>query len=237
MTPPSRRRWTGPRWHRSSGLGEGHAVRAEKRFAVSRRAVATFRSRAAGFTRANSSRSNALARFEPKPLGHRTCGSKRNRAVLAGWRREHQCGRTGHRRGPRSRSLAACTPVRADQHGELRRAVTVFDTKYTYNFWRPVTAIRAADTDGNPLTVPDGDWLSYQNTPPYPDYTCGLTNADGFGAGRAARILRYRPHRLYLHDTRRYYGDRSEASRRRASNPSTRACSAVCISAPAACAG
>ena len=31
-------------------------------------------------------------------------------------------------------------------------AVTVFDTKYTYNFWRPVTAIRAAATDGNPFT-------------------------------------------------------------------------------------
>src|SRR5207249_4602462 len=30
-----------------------------------------------------------------------------------------------------------------------------FDAKYTYNFWRPVTAIRAGDTDGNPGTVPD----------------------------------------------------------------------------------
>ena len=70
-------------------------------------------------------------------------------------------------------------------------AVTVYDTKYTYNFWRPVTAIRAAATDGNPFTTPDGnefttplpdtDWLSYQNTPPYPDYTCGLTNAVGSG--------------------------------------------------------
>ena len=59
--------------------------------------------------------------------------------------------------------------------------VTVFDTKYTYNFWRPVTAIRAGATDGNPFTVADATWLSYQNTPPYPDYTCGLTNATGSG--------------------------------------------------------
>ncbi len=59
--------------------------------------------------------------------------------------------------------------------------VTVFDTKYTYNFWRPGTAIRAGATDGNPLTVADATWLSYQNTPPYPDYTCGLTNATGSG--------------------------------------------------------
>jgi hypothetical protein len=60
-------------------------------------------------------------------------------------------------------------------------AVTVFDTKYTYNFWRPVTAIRKGDTDGNPLTERDSDWLSYQNTPPYPDYTCGLPNNVGSG--------------------------------------------------------
>jgi len=60
-------------------------------------------------------------------------------------------------------------------------AVAVFDTKYTYNFWRPVTAIRAGGTDGNPFTAVDADWLSYQNTPPYPDYTCGLTNNVGSG--------------------------------------------------------
>lgn len=42
--------------------------------------------------------------------------------------------------------------------------ITVFDTKYTYNFWRPATAIRAGATDGNPATAPDPDWLSYQAT-------------------------------------------------------------------------
>src|SRR5262249_10366434 len=33
--------------------------------------------------------------------------------------------------------------------------IASFDTKYTYNYWRPVTAIRAADTDGNPSTIQD----------------------------------------------------------------------------------
>lgn len=65
-------------------------------------------------------------------------------------------------------------------------AVATYDTKYTYNFWRPVTAIRAAGTDGNDATVPDASWLSYQNTPPYPDYTCGLTTV----AGAATEVLR-----------------------------------------------
>ncbi len=64
--------------------------------------------------------------------------------------------------------------------------VAVFDTKFTYNFWRPVTAIRAADSDGNPATTADPDWLSYLSTPPYPDYTCGLTT----NTGAATEVLR-----------------------------------------------
>jgi hypothetical protein len=65
-------------------------------------------------------------------------------------------------------------------------AVAVFDTKYTYNFWRPITAIRAGDTDGNPATEPDPSWLSYLPTPLYPDYTCGLTT----NTGAAVEVLR-----------------------------------------------
>jgi hypothetical protein len=64
--------------------------------------------------------------------------------------------------------------------------VSVFDTKYTYNFWRPVTAIRAGDTDGNPATEPDPAWSSYQPTPAYPDFTCGLTT----NAGAAVEVIR-----------------------------------------------
>jgi hypothetical protein len=64
--------------------------------------------------------------------------------------------------------------------------ITVFDTKYTYNFWRPVTAIRAGAGDGNAATEPDTGWTSYQATPPYPDYTCGLTN----NTGAALEVLR-----------------------------------------------
>jgi hypothetical protein len=48
--------------------------------------------------------------------------------------------------------------------------IASFDTKYAYNFWRPVTAIRAADTDGNPDTVPDSSWTPLINTPNHPSY-------------------------------------------------------------------
>src|ERR1700741_3699559 len=37
--------------------------------------------------------------------------------------------------------------------------IAFYDAKYTYNFWRPVTAIRAAATADNPRTVPDPTWL------------------------------------------------------------------------------
>jgi hypothetical protein len=48
--------------------------------------------------------------------------------------------------------------------------VASFDAKYTYNFWRPVTAIRAADTDGNPDTLPDSTWTPLITTPNHPSY-------------------------------------------------------------------
>ena len=45
-----------------------------------------------------------------------------------------------------------------------------FEAKYDFRFWRPVTAIRAAATDGNRFTDPDENWSSYLVTPPVPDY-------------------------------------------------------------------
>ncbi len=49
--------------------------------------------------------------------------------------------------------------------------IAFYDTKYVYNFWRPVTAIRDAATDGNPQTIPDPAWLpGVGNTTPDPAY-------------------------------------------------------------------
>ena len=45
-----------------------------------------------------------------------------------------------------------------------------FNAKYHFNFWRPVTAIREAATDGNDHTVSDPDWNTYLNTPAIPEY-------------------------------------------------------------------
>ena len=68
---------------------------------------------------------------------------------------------------------------------------TSFGTKYHYGLWRPVTAIRRADEDGNPATEADPGWTTlHPTTPPYPTYsgnaatigaTCATVLADVFG--------------------------------------------------------
>jgi len=48
-----------------------------------------------------------------------------------------------------------------------------WDDKAHWSFWRPITAIRNADLDGNPDTVAQTDWLPFFPTPPYPDHPSG----------------------------------------------------------------
>src|SRR5215203_3944544 len=56
--------------------------------------------------------------------------------------------------------------------------IASFETKYQYNNWRPVTAIREADTDGNPATDPaDPAWTPLRPTPPMPDHVSGHSAA------------------------------------------------------------
>src|SRR5712672_1018039 len=64
--------------------------------------------------------------------------------------------------------------------------IAFYDAKYTYNFWRPVTAIRAAATDGNPETEADSNWLpQVGNTTPDPSYP----GAHAVISGAAAEVL------------------------------------------------
>jgi hypothetical protein len=50
--------------------------------------------------------------------------------------------------------------------------IAVFDAKYTYNFWRPITAIRNGDVDGNDATERDPSWTPFIDTPMHPEYPC-----------------------------------------------------------------
>ncbi|MGD9975614.1 MAG: multicopper oxidase domain-containing protein [Desulfatirhabdiaceae bacterium] len=51
--------------------------------------------------------------------------------------------------------------------------IATFDAKYHYNFWRPVTAIQNADTDGNDSTTVDLSWMPAVMTPNFPEYVAG----------------------------------------------------------------
>ena len=50
--------------------------------------------------------------------------------------------------------------------------LAVFEAKYHYNFWRPVTAIRNGDLDGNDATERDVSWTPFIETPMHPEYPC-----------------------------------------------------------------
>jgi hypothetical protein len=65
-----------------------------------------------------------------------------------------------------ARFLALISVARADAF------VSVFDAKYHYEFWRPITAIRNGDVDDNPGTERDATWQPIDNTPLHPEYPC-----------------------------------------------------------------
>lgn len=66
--------------------------------------------------------------------------------------------------------------------------ICAWDAKFTYHNWRPVTAIRAGDTDGNADTEPDVTWSSLIVTPPFPDYCSGHST---FSAAAATVLAQF----------------------------------------------
>jgi hypothetical protein len=60
--------------------------------------------------------------------------------------------------------------------------IAVFDAKYRYEFWRPITAIRNGDTDGNPATEIDPTWQPLDATPQHPEYPCAHCILSGAAA-------------------------------------------------------
>ncbi len=83
-------------------------------------------------------------------------------------------------------------PLRTAGHGPGRRGIVSWDAKYPFGFWRPITAIRLADADGNPETVPDPDWTPLLVTPPFPTYTSGHSTFSGAPRGSWAFFGRQR---------------------------------------------
>jgi len=67
--------------------------------------------------------------------------------------------------------------------------IAVFDSKYFYAFWRPITAIRNGDQDGNDATQRDATWRPFIDTPMHPEYPCAhCIAAAAYGAVLRAEI-------------------------------------------------
>jgi hypothetical protein len=97
----------------------------------------------------------------------------------------------GHSLVQNARLLALASLVQADAY------IAVFDAKYAYNFWRPLTAIRDGDQDDNEATAPDVAWLPLIDTPMHPEYPCahcinagavGVVLEREFGTGRVKNM-------------------------------------------------
>jgi hypothetical protein len=77
-----------------------------------------------------------------------------------------------------ARTMDLLTAARFEAIGTaavVNALVACWDAKYTYMFWRPVTAIRAGETDGNAKTEPDPAWTPFIVTPSHPEYPAAHT--------------------------------------------------------------
>jgi hypothetical protein len=80
--------------------------------------------------------------------------------------------------------------------------ISVWHAKYRYGYWRPITAIMLADTDGNPATDPDPSWMPlFSPTPAYPEYPSGYTAFEASASRGLENVFHTRHLQLTLNST------------------------------------
>jgi hypothetical protein len=77
-------------------------------------------------------------------------------------------------------------------------SIACFETKYHHNFWRPVTAIRNGDIDGNRRTEADPNWVPLIPTPPFPSYPSAHATLSGCAREVLERAFGKRGHSVTL---------------------------------------
>jgi hypothetical protein len=77
-------------------------------------------------------------------------------------------------------------------------AIASFFNKYHYNWWRPETAIHAGDTDGNPKTDPDPNWVPFIPAPCFPGYPSNHGSLSNAGAEVMRRLYGEAGHAITL---------------------------------------
>ena len=73
--------------------------------------------------------------------------------------------------------------------GTADALIACWRAKYDDAYWRPITAIQLADTDGNDATEPDPAWTPLTATPPYPEYTSGHACITGATSGTVGSLF------------------------------------------------
>ena len=95
--------------------------------------------------------------------------------------------------------------------------ITAWDSKYYYNRWRPIAAIREADTDGNPATVQDTNWVSLVVAPAFPEYVSAHSAFSAAAAGVLSNFfgsddIVFAANEYMNPANRRFYGSFSSAA-------------------------
>ncbi|CAL9580703.1 hypothetical protein SUDANB108_05054 [Streptomyces sp. enrichment culture] len=118
-----------------------------------------------------------LAAYGGRTGSHRTPGQTDTARFFAALDLQGALGDRAVRHGlgiaETARLYAAANTVQADA------VITAWDAKLHYGTWRPVTALREADTDGNPATRPHRRWEPLLTTPAHPDYLSGHATMGG----------------------------------------------------------
>jgi hypothetical protein len=89
--------------------------------------------------------------------------------------------------------------------GSADGAISVWDTKHFYMYWRPITAINEGESDGNPKTIGDLTWKPFLNTPNYPDYSSGANGLTG-AMTRALKLFFHNDHMTFTLTSNSAYG-------------------------------
>ena len=132
---------------------------------------------------------NAVKALGRKTGSTRTDGPDGARSVLGGQcQRPLESGSEPDCAGQPPVHLRQQPASRGPEHRDGRHGVHHLERKRLYGSvptevtWRPVTSIPLADTDGNPDTAPDPDWLPLINTPSHPEYPAGHPSLNGAAA-------------------------------------------------------
>ena len=179
-----RRRLCADGGDRRAAVGPAQAVADDERGAVPPRAAAGARQRHLGprLQRGQAARRQGQHRPHRRADRHRRFWEYSLPPIYHGVV-QSVAGMPGRDVAQNARLFAAATQALDDG------LIAVFEAKYVYNFWRPVTAIRNGDVDGNPATERDASWTPLHDAPMHPEYpSAHATLAGAVGAVLKAEL-------------------------------------------------